>query len=351
MEPQTNGVVYGRETIITMEIMSNYFVDIFYNELYAAAKQRKASGESPTVTDGYKHALQAWLQSLDNPIIYKKIRQGLYTCYVHYASFLASWDKCIDRMVTEFVPEGYIESMTSTHKINVLNRVVKQSNREMILRIAKTHLPIIIDSHTADNAQILKKEMVNLLLMERDKMFRQFIAPAKASGTGGSSVSAPVIDRLEEQVKQLLRERYDLSLDIVKLKRIANKYATQAKTLLEENATLKRKLATRPPTLIVPSESQPQIWTRPPPTPYQRGIKWNTQPTESPKTPPSPAEKTAAKVEPAPEPEPVESVDPVEPTPEPEPEQVEPAMASSMFEEDDEFDFRAIEQELNDTKI
>lgn len=336
MESQTNGVVYGRETIITMEIMSNYFVDIFYNELYAAAKQRKAVGESPTVTDGYKHALQAWLQSLDNPIIYKKIRQGLYTCYVQYASFLASWDKCIDRMVTEFVPEGYIESMNSSHKINVLNRVVKSSNREMILRIAKTHLPIIIDNHTADNAQVLKKEMVNLLLMERDKMFRQFITPAKAAGgSGGSSTTAPVIDRLEEQVAQLLRERYDLSLDVVKLKRIANKYVTQAKLLLEENQRLKRTLATRPVRLEVPEEPAPVIKTKFETPPITPNIKWNKQP------------------EPEPEQPEVEQSPPIE-APQPQPQINIPAMEeSSIFSnnEDDEFDFRAIEQELNDTKI
>lgn len=227
MEEKTRikGRDYGRQTIITMEIISNYFVDIFYNELYNVAKQRKVNGESQSVTDGYKHALQAWYQGLNQrQDLFKKIRHGLFMHYMHYVQFTTRLEECVDSLVKEFLPDGYMECLNLVKKISVLNLVIKNSNIEFISRIVHYYFPIIIDNHNVDNAMILKNEMIELLLLEREKMFQRFIAPRKAISH----------EMIEEKIKTVLREKYELTMQLKKLKKIACRLMNENKTLKEQ---------------------------------------------------------------------------------------------------------------------
>ena len=57
---------YSPKTMENFEIMSAYYIDIFYNHLYNEAKKLKVSGSVSSITEGYKHTLNAFLKSLSN---------------------------------------------------------------------------------------------------------------------------------------------------------------------------------------------------------------------------------------------------------------------------------------------
>lgn len=227
---------YDRQTIVTMELMSSYFVNIFYNELFAEAKLRKERKESPSITDGYKHALQAWLNGLEKPQLFKRIRKGLYDHYMYY--YTVSWDTCTDRMVKEFIPNNYIDSLSLNQKYSILKMIITNSNKEFIRRIVFDHLPIIIDSHNADNAQALKDEMIGILLMEREQFFQRFIGAATDRHQSvNNNTERNLINQLENKIKLLLHEKYELTKRAINMKKIILKNTEELQRLRTQHAT------------------------------------------------------------------------------------------------------------------
>ena len=73
---------YSQKTMENFEIMSAYYIDIFYNHLYNEAKKLKAGGTVSSITEGYKHTLNAFLKSLSNPNLYKKSLSGLHHYFI-----------------------------------------------------------------------------------------------------------------------------------------------------------------------------------------------------------------------------------------------------------------------------
>jgi hypothetical protein len=226
---------YDRRTIATMEIMSSYFVNIFYNSLYFTAKQSYEQRESQTITDGYKCVLQNWIIALESSQLYKQTIRELYNFYMQFTSYAKSWDEYIDDMVREFVPEDYMPSLRKAQKTGILSMVIKNSNMKFIQSIVLNHFPIIIDSHNSDNAHVLKSEMVGILLLEREQIYQHFVIQAtEGKSAKGSSANSPdklIIDNLRSQLRTSLKEKYELNKRLIKMRKIIIKNAQEIEIL------------------------------------------------------------------------------------------------------------------------
>ena len=64
---------YSSKTLETFEIISAYYVDIYYNYLYTEAKKMKISGSIASITEGYKHTLCAILIILIDIRLFRQI--------------------------------------------------------------------------------------------------------------------------------------------------------------------------------------------------------------------------------------------------------------------------------------
>ena len=89
---------YGSKTIETYEIMAAYFVDIFYNHLYNEATKLKINGSCSSITEGYKHSLNAFIKGLNNAKLYKKYIVGIHHYYITVGFASISFSKCVDRV-------------------------------------------------------------------------------------------------------------------------------------------------------------------------------------------------------------------------------------------------------------
>jgi len=224
---------YAPKTIETFEIMSAYYVDIFYNYLYTEAKTLKANGNVVSITEGYKHALNAFLKSLDNPKLYKKSITGIHTYFINIGFSSISFSTCIDRITKEFIPEDYFQSLTTTKKMGILRSVLDHSIKMFIRKIVDDHMSKIIDYHNdKDNARILQDDLIDCFILERESMFQRFITD-KTKTTQHETVNRLVAERMQAEIKKLIGEKYELNKQIV----IFKKYFLKKK--VEEKKTHK----------------------------------------------------------------------------------------------------------------
>jgi hypothetical protein len=218
---------YSPKTLENFEIMSAYYVDIFYNHLYIEAKKLKATGNVASITDGYKHTLNAFLKGLDNPKLYKKSIVGMHHYFISIGYASISFAKCIDRLTKEFIPLDYFSSLTVTQKMGVLRMVLNQSLKLFIKKIVDDHMAKIIDFHIEkDNVRILQDELIDCFILEREGMYQRFIAENTKTNKN-ETVNRLLAEKMQTEIKRLVREKYDQQKQILILKKIITKRKNQ----------------------------------------------------------------------------------------------------------------------------
>jgi hypothetical protein len=247
---------YPAKTLENFEIISSYYVDIFYNHLYAEAKKYKAHGTVASITEGFKHTLNAFLRSLDNPKLYKKSIIGLHHYYISIGFGSISFSKCIDNLTQEFVPTDYYESLTSTQKMGVLRMVINQTIKDFIRKIVDEHMTKIIDFHTeTENVRILQDEFIHILIIAREGMYQRFVA-VQTRTNKDETVNRLLGEKMQGEIKKLIKEKYEYQRQIIlyrkALKKRKEMEENQIATISSLNNTileLKRKISqVHPPT-------------------------------------------------------------------------------------------------------
>lgn len=216
---------HSQKTIETFEIISAYYIDIFYNHLYNEAKKLHTDGSVSSVTDGYKHTLNAFLKSLASPKLYKKNIVGIHRYYNTVGFSTISFSDCIDRLVKEFIPIDYFNSLSSTQKMASLRLVLNQSIKTLIRKIVNEHMVKIIDYHAdKDNARILQDDFIECLLLERESMYQRFIVSSTKTNKN-ETVNRGLAERMQTEIQKLVKEKciYKKQIEMLKTIVINNK--------------------------------------------------------------------------------------------------------------------------------
>lgn len=199
---------YSSKTIETYEIMAAYFVDIFYNHLYNEATKLKINGSCSSITEGYKHALNAFIKGLNNAKLYKKYIVGIHHYYITVGFASISFSKCVDRVTQEFIPIDYFNSLTSTQKMGVLRMILTSSLKQFITFIVTEYLTKIIDFHKEkDNARILQDTLINCFILEREAMYQRFITSQTNDNT---NINSKLMSNMQNEIKKLVFEKLEL---------------------------------------------------------------------------------------------------------------------------------------------
>jgi hypothetical protein len=212
---------YTKKTIDTFEIISAYFIDIYYNHLFIEAKKLKTAGTVNSITEGYKHTLNAFLQGIENPKLYKKSLVGLHNFFINYGFSSMSFAQCIDRITQEFIPGDYYESVTKEKRISILRIVISNSNKSIIEKIVRKYLERIIDYHNeVDNIRVLQDEFIDILLFEREAMYHRFISTRTKVNKNSPHINVAMIEKMQNEIKTAYQEKYELKKLILSLKKI-----------------------------------------------------------------------------------------------------------------------------------
>lgn len=230
---------YDPKMITNLEIMTAYFVDIFYNHLYFEGKKLKTGGTASSVTEGYKHALNAFIKSLSNPKLYKKAVMGIHQYFLNYTSFTTiSFAKCVDRVAANFVPVDYYGSLDNTQKMSILRLVINQAIKTFTKKVVNDHLSKIIDNHQdADNVRLLQDELVDIFLLEREAVYQRFIS-SQTHTAPDENINRLVSEKMQGEIKNLILEKIQLKKEAEALKRIIVKNNEELSRLREHAGTL-----------------------------------------------------------------------------------------------------------------
>lgn len=210
---------YNRKTLETFEMVAAYYVDLFYNHLYFEAKKLRNDKGVSSVTEGYKHALTSFLQGIEDPKLYKKSLLAMHTFFVENGFASLTFTQCTERVTVEFIPEDYYDSVLNSKKNSILRIVLNGVNKNFILKLVNNYLGMIIDHHNEpDNTRILQDEFIDLLLIEKESMYKRFVVGKTASG--GFSKKNEIMESMQKEIKRLFTEKYELRKLVSKLKKI-----------------------------------------------------------------------------------------------------------------------------------
>jgi hypothetical protein len=245
---------YSKRTIDTFEIISSYFIDIYYNHLYIEAKKLKTNRHVKSITDGYKHALNAFLQGIENPKLYKKTLMGIHN-YFSTTGINLTFSECLERINEAFIPKDYISSVSKQQKLAVLQLVINNSNKSFIQKLVRDFLGSIIDNHEdVDNIRILQDEFIDILIIERENIYNRFIVsktkPNGGSSSGNNSGNTILIERMKNEIKLLHKEKYDLKKMNLEMKKIIIKKDAEVKLFKKEIADLTNTITEMNSTLV-----------------------------------------------------------------------------------------------------
>lgn len=223
-----------------IEVMTAYFVDLTYNHMYLEGKKLKINGKVGSITEGYKHALNAFLKSLSNDNLYKKAVMGIHQYFITFTSFSTiSFGECVDRLSASFAPADYFKSLRRGERMGILRLVIKQAMQRFITKIVTEYMAMIIDKHEdTDNVRIMQDELVNCFLLEREGVFQRFIASSCGKKTDQSNIEAIIAKKMQKEIKNLILEKITLKKENNALKRIIMKKNGELQEYMEKCGVL-----------------------------------------------------------------------------------------------------------------
>ena len=217
---------YSRKTIETFEIIAAYYVDIFYNHLYFEAKKMRNDKVVTSITEGYKHALTSFMQGIEDPKMYKKSLLAMHTFFIENEFSNLTFTQCMERVTMEFIPIDYYESVLNSKRSAILRVILNNVNKNFILKLVNNYLSMIIDQHNEDdNTRILQDEFIDLLLIEKESMYKKFVVGK--TKTNDSFAKKGIIEMMQKEIKTLCKEKYDLRKLNFDLKKIIISKETQ----------------------------------------------------------------------------------------------------------------------------
>jgi hypothetical protein len=273
-KPNTNKRLLDRNsysplTISTFSVIGAYVVDIYYNHTYAEAVKLKNSGKVASITEGYKHAVLAFMSAIDNqsktykPKYYTQLLTGINEYFTVWTSFSTlTVGDCIDRITKEFIPGDYYASLDKDQKRNILRLVLTNTIKEFTKCVIQEYLGSIIDNHDEPaNVEALKDKMTDLLLMEREALYHRFLD--SNSGKKAETVDKNLAVRMQQEIKtlgaekvKLLRVNTDLESKLEMRNEQVSELLDKYKTLLRKFKGLKEEYAVLQTRLQAPEESE-----------------------------------------------------------------------------------------------
>lgn len=234
---------YSINMIRDLDIMSVYFIDIVYNYLYDEAKKLKIDGKVVSVTEGYKHALDAFINALcKNPKLYRKALSGIHEKFLEFNAQSMTFPQCMNRITKHFIPEDYYQSLSDGEKMRILNLVISQSIKELVMKIVKSHIVKIIDYHSErSNISLLKEELIDLFIYERMGVYTRFLSK-KTSTNKTSGLSNAMIERMQQEIKRLISEKIELEKKNKQLVSLLTTRINQVKSMNQQKAALASEL-------------------------------------------------------------------------------------------------------------
>ena len=226
---------YSAKTISIYEIIGTYFVDVYYNHLYISARDRYKGQNNVTnsITDEYKNAIIAYVKGIkEDKNYYIKTIKGIHEWFKVNTRFSTiGLSDFIDKFLEEFIPKEHFENLNDKEKEFFLNKIVTDIVIEFSHNvISPDKLSMVIDDHkNSDNIAMWKHNIINIQIMEREKIFSLFM---KKITERSEMVPIDLLERLKNEFGKLLKEKIELE---IKYKHLPKRIKQYKKEIFEKD--------------------------------------------------------------------------------------------------------------------
>lgn len=225
---------YNNETLDICELLGCYFVHTFYNSLYLSAKA-EAARKSTTKTQEYKLAMLSYINAINGgKEFYKRTIDGMLTWFQTNTKMLTiSLEEFQNRILKEYIPRIFYDDMANSEKDKILSSIVTTAANNFASFLNKPntkHISMIIDGRKeVDNIRYFQKEMLGIMLEQRDIIYGKFIDRNKVK-----KVDAHFVEKLKDELKKQLAEKIQLKIAFDKAKQVVEQLNKDYANLKED---------------------------------------------------------------------------------------------------------------------
>jgi hypothetical protein len=238
---------YEKSTITKFDIIGSYFVGIYYNELYLKAEQLRDDGKYDSLTQAYQNVLYTYIQFTQTKDFFRKTILGIHNYFISTTKFVSmTYKECIDFIVSEFIPTHLFGNVKEARKYSILNNILIDCLKIFTERILQKQIVPIIDNHSQEaNISILQNLFLDIILLEKDKMYARFINPEKRNHMIPAELYTTIqvqLKKLSESNKKLLTDNMHLKKNLEHITNLAESETNRLKKLglevVEQNKQL-----------------------------------------------------------------------------------------------------------------
>jgi len=239
--------VYNPNILSIYEIIGSYFVNQFYTTIFVTAKKKFNcdNKKSNDLTDMYKSLILTYLSGiLKTQKYYSKVCLELLRFFQDNTKYkVLSLNDFINKIVMTLLPDEFYNTMTDNEKAFFLHKFIIEVIQDFTKYIVKSeHLSMAIDNRSEMNAKIWKEQIVQIQLMNREKIYLHFIEKqANLPNSNDSTDMVPIatVHHLRNTLTTILREKCTFECNFKKSLVLLQKMDTENKAYMKLTSELK----------------------------------------------------------------------------------------------------------------
>ncbi len=237
----------GFKAVVTIDVISSWAVNTFYNHLHERAVTVHAAGRTDSITDAYKLTVRWYLDSFKARDGFGRILRGLYKYYSDYSKFSSlPFDMWTKEVLAQFVPSDYMSIMSNVQQDATLRSILVQSIARFSSDIVCTKLIDLLIMNHGDPSVVptMKGRMKDALMFERHRIFEAIFK--SSVGINKSATDEPM-EAMKRELRTLVEKNVILEHKVATLTTAARQAIAVAKarddTIIKLTGQLERMRA------------------------------------------------------------------------------------------------------------
>ena len=217
---------YSEQTLDLFSSVSAYFCDTFCNVMFKKSTEIHLADTSKPLKQIYESLLKAYLKELEQRN--KEYKTIIMNLKRRYESYIMTKNEIpmditptefINICIQEFLPQDDYKFLNQEKdsldkKDKILHNVLNEVLPSFAVLICKEYLDLVLDlsenrKKRKDEFIGLKEELVNLLILERQKLFLKILDPK--SDKKSNNLQQQLLEKLREQIELNTQQKQEIA--------------------------------------------------------------------------------------------------------------------------------------------
>ena len=223
------------------EIISAFFTNRFYNEIYTIAKDMFSKNGGNSLTEVYANMLYTYLHDVEQakPGADSVLRDIIKSLHAYYCSFVgeAPLEEFVGRIIAQIVPDEFFTTMSNREKDSILRDLARQTALIVGKRtMQKDMLHFIIDDRSNQLGVSILRDLGITILNDFRASFISKLYAKRTDEKGPNNRPSQVVafelyDKVRNELKRVLEESVRLESENKKLHALIKHREQQIKSL------------------------------------------------------------------------------------------------------------------------